>query len=630
MRVSVGAEAVRVGLVGIGLVFAGCGGAGGTASETPDPSPPTGLPPISVVVSFGTASAEVFEGDTVEIPVHYESRSLSSPWRLSIVPVPGTADTTDFSIPENSVEIPAGRGTTGEILFHLIALPDSNFDEGSETFALRFVPDPEVNAQIGEDVPVVIQEGGVLVSFGAASAEVFEGDTVEIPVRYETRNLRSPLQLSIAPVPGTTEAADFSIPENSLNIPAGRGMTGEVVFRLVALPDSNFDEGPETVALRLVPDQAVNAQVGGDIPVVIQEGGVLVSFGTTSAEVFEGDTVEIPVRFESRNLRFPWQLSISPVPGTAEAADFSIPENVVDVPAGRGITGDAVFRLVGLPDANFDEGPETLDLRFVPDPAVNAQIGGDVPVVIQEGGVLVSFVDESVILEEGTTTDVSIHYEVRNLNVPVGLSVSPLLTTFEENDVLVSGAALEIPAGRGLEGVFLLRLVTTTDTFFAEAERRGSLRFVPPDPAMVSVHLGADLDFVVREAGVFPCPGVRLRARSPAPSENALNRIGAEDLHLFSTVTVELDESAKGVSVVLRAPYYWWDEAMGFVQPLAAVRVVDWRRETIDGVVRHEFDIEWPDDAWFEKSDFEFGFLGGRCSGASAAVCRTSGCELTR
>lgn len=356
---------------------------------------------------------------------------------------------------------------------------------------------------------------------------------------------------------------------------------------------------------------------------------VVVSFGTESAEVFEGDTVEIPVRYESRGLGSPWRLLIAAVPDTAEAADFSIPENFVDIPAGSGTTGEVSFRLVGLPDANFDEGSETLTLRFVPDPAVNAQIGEELPVVIQEGGALVSFVEEEVAVTEGATVDVSIHYEVRNLTAPVALSVSPILMTLAENDLLLEDAAFEIPAGRGLEGNASLRLTATADDLFAEANETGSLRLVPPEPEIVSVRLGTDLDLVVREAGVSPCPGVRLRAQPPAPSEDAPNRIGAEGLHLYSAVTVDLDESAKGVSLVLRAPYHWWDEAMEFFQPLPAVRIAEWRRETVGDAVRHEFDIEWPDEAWFEEPDFEFGLVGGPCSGASTAVCRTSGCELT-
>lgn len=356
---------------------------------------------------------------------------------------------------------------------------------------------------------------------------------------------------------------------------------------------------------------------------------VVVSFGTASVEVFEGDTVEIPVRYESRSLGSPWRLLIAAVPDTAEAADFSIPENFVDIPAGSGTTGEVVFRLIGLPDANFDEGAETLTLRFVPDPAVNAQIGDEIPVVIQEGGALVSFVEEEVAVAEGTTVDVSIHYEVRNLTDPVGLSVSPLLLTLAENDLLLEDAAFEIPAGRGLAGNALLRLTPTADNLFAEADETGSLRLVPPDPAMVSMRLGPDLDFVVREAGVSPCPGVRLRAEPPAPSEDAPNRLGAERRHLFSAVTVELDETAKGVSFVLRAPYHWWDEAMEFFQPLSEVRIAEWRRETMGDAVRHEFDIEWPDEGWFEEPDFEFGLVGGPCSGASTAVCRTAECELT-
>ena len=345
---------------------------------------------------------------------------------------------------------------------------------------------------------------------------------------------------------------------------------------------------------------------------------VVVSFGAASAEVFEGDTVEIPIRYESRSLGSPWRLSITPVPGTAAAADFSIPENFVDIPAGSGTTGEVVFRLVGLPDANFDEGSETLTLRFVPDPAVNAQIGDELPVVIQEGGALVSFAEEEVAVAEGTTVDISVRYEVRNLTAAVDLSVSPLLVTLAENDLLLEDATFEIPAGRGLVGNALLRLTPRADDLFAEADETASLHLVPPEPEIVSVRLGTDLRLVVRESGVSPCPGVRLRAQPPAHSGS----YGPNPYSgLFSTFTVELDESAKGVSFVLRGPYLAEaPESIGF----DLFHIAEWRRETTGGAVRHELDIGWPADRNYEKEDFEFGFLGGPCSGASRAVCRNS------
>lgn len=218
MRVLFGTKAVRVCLVGAGL--AGClwlaacdGGAGTTAPQTP-----AGPPPIAVVVSFGTESAEVFEGDTVEIPVRYESRSLGSPWRLLIAAVPDTAEAADFSIPENFVDIPAGSGTTGEVVFRLVGLPDANFDEGSETLTLRFVPDPAVNAQIGEELPVVIQEGGALVSFVEEEVAVTEGATVDVSIHYEVRNLTAPVALSVSPILMTLAENDFLLEDAAFEI----------------------------------------------------------------------------------------------------------------------------------------------------------------------------------------------------------------------------------------------------------------------------------------------------------------------------------------------------------------------------------------------------------------------------
>lgn len=64
-----------------------------------------------------------------------------------------------------------GQGTTGTVTLDLAALADDQFDEGAETLSLRFAPDPTVNAQFGDDLPVSIREGGALVSFAAGGPD---------------------------------------------------------------------------------------------------------------------------------------------------------------------------------------------------------------------------------------------------------------------------------------------------------------------------------------------------------------------------------------------------------------------------------------------------------------------------
>lgn len=143
---------------GVGLLaWTGLASCGGESSTTTPQAPP--LP--AVTVSFEAASLEVREGDTAEIRVRYQVRTLDAPWQLGVSPLPGTASADDFHLSPDSVEIPAGQGVSGEASLVLAAAADGVFDEGDETVAIRFVPGGGVNAQLGADLQVSIRDAGV-------------------------------------------------------------------------------------------------------------------------------------------------------------------------------------------------------------------------------------------------------------------------------------------------------------------------------------------------------------------------------------------------------------------------------------------------------------------------------------
>lgn len=139
-------------LVCLGL--AGCGGDGSTTV----PAPP---PPPAVTVAFEPGPLDVREGETAEIRVAYQVHTLDAPWTLTVSTLPVTASAADFELSGATIDIPAGQGVSGESSFELAALADSQFDEGPETGALRFVPGGGVNARLGADLQVSIQDGGV-------------------------------------------------------------------------------------------------------------------------------------------------------------------------------------------------------------------------------------------------------------------------------------------------------------------------------------------------------------------------------------------------------------------------------------------------------------------------------------
>ena len=358
----------------------------------------------------------------------------------------------------------------------------------------------------------------------------------------------------------------------------------------------------------------------------------VVAFGDASAEVYEGDTASLPIRYEARRLAAPWRLRVSPLPGTAASADFSLPNPVVEIPAGQGTTGTVTLDLAALADDEFEEGTETLSLRLVPDPTVNAQLGGDLPVSIREGGVLVSFaagVPEAAPLEvpEGGGADLPIRYEVRNLAAPVEVSLSTLAETAGPEEFRLERNAVSLPAGRGLSGTTSVRLTAEDDARFAEDDETGLVRFVPPPAGTVGVRLGADAGFVIREGGASPCPGISIRARPPttlAPGD------GTFDEGLLST-TLTLTQSASAAEATLfqRSPYLL---TPGMAErnwpPVSVLNFAGWRVEPQGGATRHSVDLRWPGEQSLVEPALEFGFVGGGCSGAEIATCSAAGCEL--
>ena len=134
--------------------LSGCGGGpSSTAPQTP--------PPPAVTVSFEPGPIGVREGEITEIRVSYQVRTLDAPWQLSVSSLPVTASADDYELATASIEIPAGEGVSGEATVELAAVEDTQFDEGDETVAIRFVPGGGVNARLGADLQVSIRDAGV-------------------------------------------------------------------------------------------------------------------------------------------------------------------------------------------------------------------------------------------------------------------------------------------------------------------------------------------------------------------------------------------------------------------------------------------------------------------------------------
>ena len=151
--------------------------------------------------------------------------------------------------------------------------------------------------------------------------------------------------------------------------------------------------------------------------------------------------------------------------------------------------------------------------------------------------------------------------------------------TFDVNDGFALDLATVFP-GIGTEGVVLDLLPSRGDS--------------TPDPG------ARGRGVVLRDSGEAPCPGVTIRALPPIFAGNG---------QLATTVTIERRQSAAGTSLDLLSPYVTQYE--GSTDPLtSATRIGAWRAESIGDLVRHEFDIEWPDEAAAQDQDLRIGFHG--------------------
>ena len=115
--------------------------------------------------------------------------------------------------------------------------------------------------------------------FGAAFAEteleVLEGDTLEIGIRYEVRELPSEAVLRIRAASGEASEDEYRLSSASVSIPAGQGLSGTASLAFEALPDLLFAEGRETVSLEFdAAGAAASATLGDPLRVAILEAGV--------------------------------------------------------------------------------------------------------------------------------------------------------------------------------------------------------------------------------------------------------------------------------------------------------------------------------------------------------------------
>ena len=150
--------ACRAALLGSALLAgAGCEPRQPTAPPLPRPPPP----PFTAV--FSAADLQLAEGETATVTVRYRINDLAEGVPLRVLVTTGTAGSEDYEVSRERLDLPAGRGISGEGTFSVTALEDRQFAEGEETLSLRLVPPAEVGTRrgfVGTDLRVGIADSG--------------------------------------------------------------------------------------------------------------------------------------------------------------------------------------------------------------------------------------------------------------------------------------------------------------------------------------------------------------------------------------------------------------------------------------------------------------------------------------
>ena len=116
--------------------------------------------------------------------------------------------------------------------------------------------------------------GRPAVAHNSVSGLLVLGAAGAAAVRYEVRHLPTALPFSVSALPRTAAEADFRLERTAFEVPAGRGVSGELAIPLSAPADRFFSEGDETAAIRFVPPgETTGVRLGGDLEFTIREGG---------------------------------------------------------------------------------------------------------------------------------------------------------------------------------------------------------------------------------------------------------------------------------------------------------------------------------------------------------------------
>ena len=85
------------------------------------------------------------------------------------------------------------------------------------------------------------------------------------------RDLSSPWNLRIGAAPDGASEDDYELSPETVEIPAGEEISGDLALEVTLVSDALFAEGPELLSLRFLDDPGVNATLGPPVEIAIHD-----------------------------------------------------------------------------------------------------------------------------------------------------------------------------------------------------------------------------------------------------------------------------------------------------------------------------------------------------------------------
>ncbi len=115
------------------------------------------------------------------------------------------------------------------------------------------------------------------------------------------------------------------------------------------------------------------------------------------------------------------------------------------------------------------------------------------------------------------------------------------------------------------------------------------------------------------------CPGLTVRVYPVVEHAGSI---------LATTLVIEQSPEGAGAFFDLVGPYAELVQYDENPNPQGVFGLNAWR--ATEGGRRHELDVNWGGDGWFEEeTTLQLGFSGGSCRGERIVACSLAGCDVT-